>query len=138
MVGVSGRRRSSERGAPRIPTDAACGHYAEPDGPITITVAEPGGDLLHAIIRSPTRVQLDRTDGGANAAVEIDSADGTTSILRFRTTGDARTVEERAQIMRVLKGPTAGQEIAGAQSSVSERARRWESEVAARLEFKGF
>ena len=63
------------------------GITAEPDGPITIAVAEPGGDHLTHIIRSPTRVQLDKTEAGANAALEIDSADGTTSILRFRTTG---------------------------------------------------
>ena len=72
LAGVFGRRRSSDWGASgKMPLHW---HYSELDGPITIAVAEPGGDHLTHIIRSPTRVQLDKTDSGMNAAVEIDSA----------------------------------------------------------------
>ena len=62
------------------------GITAEPNGPIIIAVAEPTGDHVTHIIRSPTQVLLERTDSGANASLEIDSADGTKAILRFRTT----------------------------------------------------
>ena len=52
-----------------------------------ISVAEVTGEHLTHIIRSPTRVLLDKTDSGANAALEIESADGLKAVLRFRTTG---------------------------------------------------
>lgn len=63
------------------------GITAEPDGPIVISVAEVTGEHVTHIIRSPTRVLLDKTESGANAALEIESADGTKTVLRFRTTG---------------------------------------------------
>ena len=62
------------------------GITAEPGGPIVIAVAEPTGDHVTHIIRSPTRVLLEKTSSGANAALEVCSADGTRAILRFRTT----------------------------------------------------
>jgi len=63
------------------------GITAEPEGPIVISVAEVTGEHVTHIIRSPTRVLLDKTDSGANAALEIESADGMKAVLRFRTTG---------------------------------------------------
>lgn len=62
------------------------GVTAEPDA-ITIAVAEVTGDHITHIIRSPTRVLLDKTDTGANAALQVESADGQKAVLRFRTTG---------------------------------------------------
>ena len=63
------------------------GITAEPEGPIVISVAEVTGEHVTHIIRSPTRVALDKTDSGASAALEIESADGMKAVLRFRTTG---------------------------------------------------
>ena len=62
------------------------GITAEPNGPIIISVVAAGGEHLTHIIQSPTRVLLDKTDRGANAAMEIESADGTKTVLRFRST----------------------------------------------------
>ena len=62
------------------------GITAEPNGPIVISVARPTGEHVTHIIESPTRVLLGRTDRGANAALEIESADGTRTVLRFRST----------------------------------------------------
>lgn len=61
------------------------GITAEPDGPIVISVAEVTGEHVTHIIHSPTRVLLDTTDAGANAALEIESADGLKAVLRFRS-----------------------------------------------------
>ena len=44
------------------------------------------GEHVTHIIQSPTRVLLDKTDRGANAALEIESSDSTGAVLRFRLT----------------------------------------------------
>lgn len=64
------------------------GITAEPSdgGTISIAVAEPTGAHLTHMIHSPSRVFVEKTDAGADAALEIESADGTTEVLRFRTT----------------------------------------------------
>jgi hypothetical protein len=62
------------------------GITAEPNGPIVISVVGATGEHVTHIIQSPTRVLLDKTDRGANAALEIESADGTKTVLRFRST----------------------------------------------------
>lgn len=62
------------------------GITAEPNGPIVISVAEVTGEHVSHIIHSPTRVLLDKTDSGANAALEVESADGERAVLRFRST----------------------------------------------------
>ena len=62
------------------------GITAEPDGAIVISVQDVTGEHVTHIINSPTRVLLDRTENGANAALEIDSADGEKAVLRFRLT----------------------------------------------------
>ena len=71
------------------------GITAEPidGGTISIAVAEPTGDHVTHTIHSPTHVFLDRTEKGANAALEIESADGTKAVLRFRTTALPETVD---------------------------------------------
>ena len=62
------------------------GITAEPNGPIVISVAEATGAHLSHIIHDPTRVLLNKTDSGWNAALEIESADGAKAVLRFRST----------------------------------------------------
>ena len=51
---------------------------------ITIAAARSADDHLAHTIESPARVWLERTDAGATAALEIESEDGTKTILRFR------------------------------------------------------
>lgn len=71
------------------------GITAEPaeGGTISIAVAEPTGDQFTHTIHSPTRVFIEKTDAGADAALEIESADGTKAILRFRTAALPETVD---------------------------------------------
>ena len=61
------------------------GITAEPTdgGTISITVAVPKGRFLTHTIHSPVRVFVEETDACADAALEIESADGTKAILQL-------------------------------------------------------
>lgn len=63
------------------------GVTAEPGGGGTIVIAvtaPKGGHHAH-LIHSPTRVFIEQTDLGADAALQIEAADGAKAILRFKT-----------------------------------------------------
>jgi len=62
------------------------GVTAEPcdGGTISITAALPEGGFFTHTIHSPVHVFIEATDAGADAALEIESADGTKAILQFR------------------------------------------------------
>jgi hypothetical protein len=62
------------------------GATAEPGhgGIISITVEVPSGGFLTHTIHSPAHVFLEEDDAGADAALEIEAADGTKAILQFR------------------------------------------------------
>jgi hypothetical protein len=59
------------------------------DGTIAVSVARSASEHLTHIIRAVTRIYVERTDDGADAALQIESADGTRTILRVRP--DARS-----------------------------------------------
>ena len=46
--------------------------------------AKPENHISHTIVR-PTQVSLEQTEGGADMALQIKSADGLTTLLRFRS-----------------------------------------------------
>jgi hypothetical protein len=72
------------------------GIVAEPGrkgGLIAISAAKFDGEQITHTIHSPTRVRLERTDTGADAAMQIESAEGTTTILRLRTPALPETVD---------------------------------------------
>ena len=48
-------------------------HHGRANGPIVISVVGATGEHVTQIIQSPTRVLLDKTDRGANAALERSS-----------------------------------------------------------------
>lgn len=52
---------------------------------ITIMAGNTPDDHLTHSISHPTEVSLERTDGGADAALSIKSVDGTISLLSFRS-----------------------------------------------------
>lgn len=52
----------------------------------------PDERVSHAITQ-PTHVWLEQTDQGANAALQIESADGTKALLRFRSPMPAEFVD---------------------------------------------
>ena len=71
------------------------GVTAEPrdGGTISIAVAEPAGDHLTHTIVLPAHVYIAETEAGADAALEIESADGTKAVLQFRTAALPETVD---------------------------------------------
>jgi hypothetical protein len=62
------------------------GVTAEPcdGGTISSTATLPAGGFFTHTIQSPVRVLIETTDSGDDAALEIESVDGTKAILRFR------------------------------------------------------
>jgi hypothetical protein len=72
------------------------GVVAEPariGGMITISAAQLDGQHITHTIHSPTRVRLERTDKGADAAMQIESMEGITTILRLKTPAAPETVD---------------------------------------------
>lgn len=63
------------------------------DPTITIAAARSAGDHITHTIHSPTRVRLERTEDGADVALQIESAEGTAAILRFRAVALPETVD---------------------------------------------
>jgi len=63
------------------------------DGTIAVSVARSRSEHFTHIIEGVTRIYLERTDDGADAALQIESADGTKAILRFRATALPETVD---------------------------------------------
>jgi putative phosphoribosyl transferase len=68
------------------------GITAEPTngGTITIAVAEPTGEHVTHMVHSPMHVFIEKTREGKHAALEIDSADGTKAVLKFRSSPQGR------------------------------------------------
>lgn len=65
---------------------------------ITIAAARTAADHITHVIDAPTRIWLERTDRGADAALQIESADGVTRILRFRAAVLPETVDGVARL----------------------------------------
>lgn len=58
---------------------------ADDDGTIIIAAARTSADHITHAIQAPRRIWIERTDAGADAAVQVESADGTKAILRLKT-----------------------------------------------------
>ncbi|HEX7333035.1 MAG TPA: DUF5335 family protein [Pyrinomonadaceae bacterium] len=68
--------------------------WDEADGNTIMIMAgnEPDAHVTHSI-SNPTEVSLEQTDEGADAALSIKSADGTTALLSFRAAVLPETVD---------------------------------------------
>ena len=76
-----------------LPLAEVVSERSERGDTITISVARSAsGQLTHTIHR-PTGVRIERTDEGADLALQIETADGTTTILQFRTAALPETVD---------------------------------------------
>jgi hypothetical protein len=74
------------------------GVVAEPGadgGIITISAARPEAGQITHTIHSPTRLWIERTNEGVDAAMEIESAEGTKTILRLKTPASPASVDLR-------------------------------------------
>ena len=63
------------------------------DDAITISAARGAADYTTHTIRAATRVYIERREDGADVALQIESADGTKTILRFRATALPETLD---------------------------------------------
>lgn len=64
------------------------------DGTVAVSVARSQTEHFTHIIEAVTRIYIERVDDGADAALQIESADGTRTILRLRATALPETVTE--------------------------------------------
>jgi hypothetical protein len=88
---------SPEIGAqPEVRDLPLVGIVAEPEhgeGLIAISAARLDGEQITHMIHSPTRVRIERLDDGTDAAMQIESAEGITTILRLKTPARPETVD---------------------------------------------
>jgi hypothetical protein len=63
------------------------------DGTIVVSVMLSPTDHFTRMIHGVTRIYIEQADNGADAALEIQSVDGTRTILRFRVTALPETVD---------------------------------------------
>lgn len=62
-------------------------------GAMAITAGRSAADHMTHMIQAPSHLWIERTDAGADVALEVESADGTKAILRFRTAALPETVD---------------------------------------------
>ena len=60
---------------------------------ITIAAARGDGEQITHIIHDPTHVRIERTNDGADVALQIESEEGTSAILKFKTVVRPDTVD---------------------------------------------
>ena len=63
------------------------------DGTIVVSVARSVTEHFTHIIHAVARIYVERTDDGADAALQIESVDGTKTIVRFRVAALPETVD---------------------------------------------
>lgn len=63
------------------------------DTTITISAARGDGELFTHAIASPSHVRIERTNQGADVALEIESVDGTTALMRFKNVVPSEAVD---------------------------------------------
>jgi hypothetical protein len=61
------------------------------DGRVAVSVTRSPGEHFTHIIEAVTRIYIERADDGADAALRIDSADGTRTIVRVRAAAAFRS-----------------------------------------------
>ena len=66
---------------------------ADHDGSIIISATRSVGEHITHTIHAATRVYIERREDGADVALQIESADGTKAILRFRVAALPETLD---------------------------------------------
>jgi hypothetical protein len=76
-----------------LPLLGVSADHVDHDGSVAVSVAQTRSEHFTHLIEAVTRICIERTDDGADAALQIESADGTRAILRFRATALPETVD---------------------------------------------
>jgi len=81
----------TEVAARELPLESISADLKDKEQAISICLGERMEECLN--IDNPKHVKLEQTDEGADRALEIDSADGRKTMIRFRTTVLAENVD---------------------------------------------
>ena len=76
-----------------LPLPGVSADRVDHDGTIAVSVARSATEHFAHIIHAVTRIYIERTDDGADAALQIESVDGTKTIVRFRAAALPETVD---------------------------------------------
>jgi hypothetical protein len=90
---VTGPEIGAQPQVDNLPLLGVSADRVDHDGSIAISVARSEAEHLTHIIRDVTRVAIAQTDEAADVAMQIEAADGTTAILRFRAAALPDTVD---------------------------------------------
>jgi uncharacterized protein DUF5335 len=75
-----------------LPLVGVTAEVTTPNPTITIAAARQTDQVTH-VIHEPTRVRIERTDQGADLALQVESTDDATAILRFKSAALPETVD---------------------------------------------
>lgn len=76
-----------------LPLLGVSADHIDHNGTIAVSVARSASEHFTHIVEAVRRIYIERTNDGADAALQIESADGTRAILRFRATALPETVD---------------------------------------------
>jgi hypothetical protein len=76
-----------------LPLLGVSGDHIDHDGTVAVSVARSAKDHVTHIVDAVKRIYIERTDDGADQALQLESADGTRTILRFRVAVLPETVD---------------------------------------------
>ena len=80
-----------------LPLLGVSADHIDHDGTIVVSVAGSASEHFTHIIEDVARIYVEHTNDGADAALEIESTDGTKTILRFRVAALPETVDGLAR-----------------------------------------
>ena len=76
-----------------LPLRGITAEFGSREPAITIAASRADGEHFTHVIHAPTRVRIERTNEGADVALEIESDEGNAAILRFKTVALPATVD---------------------------------------------
>ena len=92
-IDVLSPEMGAQRQVDKLPLLGISADRVDHDGTVAVSVAQSGAGHLTHVIHDVTRICLEQTADGADAALEIESADGTKTIVRFWVAALPETVD---------------------------------------------
>jgi uncharacterized protein DUF5335 len=83
----------AQREVDDLPLLGVTAEHGGSDAAITVSAGRSAAEHVTHTIHAPTRVEIERREDGADVALQIESADGARSILRFRVAALPETVD---------------------------------------------
>ena len=83
----------AQRQIDNLPLLGISADHVKHDGSVAISVARPRGTHFSHIIRDVRRIDIEQTSDGADAGLQLESEDGTKTVVRFRVVALPETVD---------------------------------------------